>query len=271
MCIENPFRGRPFNLFNLKAGSRQKNECTCLQFESLSGQKRLIHGVFTRHGGVSKSPYNSLNVSYATGDKPESVEANLKVIKECIGARELLSLNQVHGRKILPLRRNDSPDLGSTTDADGFVTDITGVALMIKLADCQGVILFDPTMNVIANVHCGWKGNVCNILGAAVDKMRSDFGCKAPDIVAGITPSLGPCCAEFTTYQKIFPGEFKPFMKRENYFDLWTISRMQLMEAGLAEEKIELAGICTKCNTDLFFSYRGEGDTGRFASIAMLR
>jgi copper oxidase (laccase) domain-containing protein len=60
-------------------------------------------------------------------------------------------------------------------------------------------------------------------------------------------------------------------MIRPDYFDLWEISRHQLMDAGIREDRIELAAVCTKCRTDLFFSYRGEGTTGRFATIVMLK
>jgi hypothetical protein len=91
------------------------------------------------------------------------------------------------------------------------------------------------------------------------------------DILAVIGPSLGPCCAEFTSYKEIFPEAFRKFIVRDNHFDLWEISRRQLLDAGLEEKMIDIAGICTRCNTDFFYSYRGEGITGRFATVAMLR
>jgi copper oxidase (laccase) domain-containing protein len=129
----------------------------------------------------------------------------------------------------------------------------------------------DPKKKVIANVHCGWKGNALNILGSALGRMISDFGSRVSDIKAAVGPSLGPCCAEFVTYEQIFPREFSRFMVRKNYFDLWEISRWQLMEAGIEGENIEIAGICTRCRTDLFYSYRAEGITGRFATVVMLK
>ena len=247
------------------------NQVFSLQFPILIGQPHLIHGVFTRHGGFSEHPYDSLNTSYKTGDRSTSVKKNLQIIRETIGAGHLIFMNQVHGRNIIALRECDRLDLGLTTDADAMVTNIFNVALMVKLADCQGVILFDSVKLVVSIVHCGWRGNALNILGAVVREMRSEFGCNKSDILAAIGPSLGPCCAEFIPYKEIFPEEFRRFMVRKNYFDLWEISRSQLVEAGLRKENIEIAGICTKCNTDLFYSYRAEGITGRFATIAMLR
>jgi hypothetical protein len=107
--------------------------------------------------------------------------------------------------------------------------------------------------------------------GRVIERMEKEFGCRAGSLYAAISPSLGPCCAEFVTYRDIFPPCFRRFMVRENYFDLWALTRFQLQEAGLAAEKISVAGLCTKCRTDLFFSYRAEGVTGRFCIAAMLR
>ena len=253
-----------------KAFPESPNQVPYFQFPSLSGQDRLKHGVFTRLGGVSESPYDSLNISYSTGDRAERVDMNLRTVKEALGITNLLFMNQVHGKDIL-LLRDDTPSLlGPVADADAIVTDIPFIGLMVKQADCQGVILFDRVKGVVSIVHCGWRGNVHNILGSVVEKMKSEFGCTASDIIAVIGPSLGPCCAEFIIYEELFPEWFRRFMVHKNHFDLWEISRKQLLRAGLDEDKIEVANICTKCNIDLFYSYRAERITGRFATIAML-
>ena len=155
--------------------------------------------------------------------------------------------------------------------ADAMITNIPGLGLLVMQADCQGVIIFDPKKRVVANVHCGWRGNVANILGRVVARMAGTFGCTGSHLLAAIGPSLGPCCAEFVDHRAIFPGPFDRFRIGENHFDLWAISRGQLVEAGLQQENIEIAGICTRCRTDLFYSYRGEGRTGRFGTVAMLK
>ncbi len=157
-----------------------------------------------------------------------------------------------------------------TPSVDAVITDTPNIAILVKQADCQGVIIFDPEKRVVANVHCGWRGNAKNILGNVVTRMKHDFGCKGRDLLATIGPSLGPCCAEFVGHEKIFPNSFEEFMVRENYFNLWAISEWQLLNAGLRQENIEIASICTRCRTDLFYSYRGEGETGRFGSVVML-
>ena len=245
-------------------------EVVYLQFPRLSGYTHLSHAVFTRHGGVSKTPFDSLNTSYGTDDDPDCVTVNLKMIKEIIGAGELQFMNQVHGKEILVLQKDDSP-LEAPPNGDAIITNKPGMALLVKQADCQGVMIYDPIEKVVANVHCGWRGHTHNILGAVVRRMRSDFGCREADLVAAIGPSLGPCCGEFVTHEEIFPEVFKRFMVRENHFDLWKLTLWQLLMAGLGQENIELAGICTKCRTDLFYSYRGEGVTGRFGTVVVLK
>lgn len=251
--------------------SVQMRRVQCLQFPRLVSHDRLVHAVFTRKGGVSEAPYDTLNVSYDTDDRPERVSKNMQIIKNAIGAKDLVFMNQVHGKEILVLRQQDFNGLKDPINVDAMITDIPQLALMVKLADCQGVLLYDPGKSVVANVHCGWRGNVINILRSVVERMRSDFGCLAADLAAAIGPSLGPCCSEFVDYEEIFPEAFRHFMIREPYFDLWEISRYQLLEAGLKNEHIEVAGICTRCKRETFYSYRGEGETGRFGTVIMLK
>jgi len=241
-----------------------------MQFDSLLMHADLAHGIFTRKGGLSLPPYDSLNVSYNTGDLPDNVKGNLSLIKDEIGADNIMSMNQVHGVGIITLHRDNHHDL-ATYSADAIITDIPLLGIMVKQADCQGIILYDAVKSAVAVVHCGWRGNVQDILGCVVNKMKSEFGCESRDLLAAIGPSLGPCCAEFTSYREIFPEEFIKYIVSNNHFNLWEISRMQLLRAGLMKDNIEIAGICTKCNTDLFYSYRAEGDTGRFGTVAMIK
>lgn len=247
------------------------HKITYLQFPRLSKEGGCKHAVLTRHGGVSRPPFHTLNTAYATGDDQARVTTNLEITKRLLGARELKFMNQVHSTGILVLRRHDHRRFYEALDGDAIITDMTGVALMVKQADCQAVILYDPERRVIANVHCGWRGNTQDILGSAVARMTSDFKSDPAHMKAAIGPSLGPCCAEFVSHSEIFPEAFRPFMVRENYFDLWKLSCRQLIEAGINRKNIELAGICTRCRTDLFYSYRAEGVTGRFATLVMLR
>ncbi|MCF8062554.1 MAG: peptidoglycan editing factor PgeF [Deltaproteobacteria bacterium] len=240
------------------------------RFARLQAQPTLSHGVFTRRGGVSRPPFRSLNVGSRTSDRPSSVRANLERIRRVLGAGELIFLEQAHSRELVSIRRGEADRLREPVEADGLITDTPGLGLVIKQADCQAVILFDPVRRVVANVHCGWRGSVANILGAAVERMKREFGCSPGDLLAAVGPSLGPCCGEFKGYKEIFPRAFRAFMVRPDHFDLWALSGAQLAAAGVNPSSVMFARVCTRCRTDLFFSYRGEGDTGRFATVAMI-
>ena len=256
---------------NLDGLKLVRNEAPYFQFHGLCLHQSLMHGIFTRHNGVSEPPFDTLNISFSVGDRPDRVEKNIKRIQNIINAEEMVFVNQSHGDRIFVPDENFSARNGRLPSADAMITDLPRVALLVKQADCQGVIIYDPRRNALANVHCGWRGNVQNILGRVVVRMKEQFGCKVSDLVAAIGPSLGPCCAEFVTHREIFPEIFEHFMVRKDHFDLCALSRHQLQAAGLRADNIEVAGICTRCRTDLFYSYRGDGETGRFGTVAMLQ
>ncbi len=247
------------------------NGAALFRFPRLEAAGGMAHGVFTRRGGVSGGPFRSLNTSYGVGDHPEQVDQNLKLIQAAVGARQLVFLNQCHGERIVTVSRDAATDPRAPVPGDGLMTDLPGLGLLIKQADCQAVILADPVRRAVANVHCGWRGNVANILGRAVTGLQAAFGSRPGDLLAAIGPSLGPCCAEFVDHEQLFPQSFRRFLVARNHFDLWALSLQQLVEAGVREENVELARICTRCRTDWFYSYRGEGHTGRFATVVMIK
>jgi YfiH family protein len=244
-----------------------------LTFGALSKVEGLVHGVFTRHGGVSQPPYASLNAAWNIGDSASNVAANLERIKSVLGIDRLVAAPQIHG-DVVHVVDGDALESGEvrgpvtiTLPGDALATDLQGVGLMIKIADCQAVFLVDPVRKVIANVHCGWRGSVNGILPKTVESMQRRFGCDPLDILAAISPSLGPCCAEFRNYRTELPSSFCSYQVKPTYFDFWAISRAQLTEVGLKSEHIEAAERCTVCESDRFFSYRAERATGRLAAV----
>ena len=259
-----------FNKNNKKLPGSSLEDIFYMKFTRLSEYTAIEHRVFTRIGGTSVDHFKSLNTSYTVGDLPERVDDNLQIIKDNIRADNLIYMNQVHGKEVISFSKKGACEFHKVPNADAVITDIPSLAIMIKQADCQGIILIDPEASVVAAAHSGWRGSVENILGETIKKMEQDFKCRPENIIAAIGPSLGPCCAEFITYEEIFPSSFEKFKVGNFNFDFWSISEMQLVGAGLLKENIEIAGICTKCRTDLFFSYRGESETGRFATVAMI-
>ncbi|MBU1340440.1 MAG: peptidoglycan editing factor PgeF [Proteobacteria bacterium] len=244
------------------------------EFELFKKDKTVVHGIFTRAGGTSKGAFDSLNIGINSGDEQSAIANNRKLIIRKMGMKPLVFLNQVHGDDIKVLKKDDN-DLSEmfepgkeTYMADGIITDMKDVFLVIQVADCQAVMLYDPQKKVIANIHTGWQGSIKNIIGNCLDKMVLEFGCRPENIMAGISPSLGPCCSEFINYKDEIPQNLWEYkLKDKDYFDFWKMSADQLMEKGVKKDHIENMEICTKCTKEVFYSYRGEKTTGRFACV----
>jgi YfiH family protein len=237
----------------------------------LAGLQGVVHGFFTRQGGVSLWPYDSLNVSLAVGDEPEAVAENLGRMRQALGLAGLASAAQVHGGGVAVITSPDQAREEDIPEVDILVTTVPGLGLLIKQADCQAVMLYDPVNRVVANVHCGWRGQVRNILGETVALLQDRFGTRPGDLYAAVGPSLGPCCAEFRNFQQEFPDNLWGYQIRPTYFDLWGISRDQLTGAGLRPARLDLAGLCTRCGADEFYSYRRNRVTGRQGAIIALQ
>ncbi|HDI59574.1 MAG TPA: peptidoglycan editing factor PgeF [Desulfobacteraceae bacterium] len=247
---------------------RQKDGIGYLTFAGLSALTGVRHGIFTRHGGVSRGPFASLNVGRVDGEAPEHVVENRRRVAAVLGGGPLVGIRQVHGRAVKVVTVQDAQDAGAgPATADALVTNVPGVLLMVQVADCQPVLLCDPVHRAVAVVHAGWRGSVVNVVAAAVRTMQDCYGSWPGDLVAGIGPSLGPCCGEFVNYRREIPETLWAFRIGPHHFDFWAVTRAQLCAAGVAPGRIETAGLCTRCRTDTFFSYRKERTTGRFAAV----
>ncbi len=222
---------------------------------------------FNRWGGVSSPPFHELNVSTDVGDDLQNVVRNLEIIKEFTGIKEFFSSRQTHGTDMIFI---DSDARENTPfEADVLMTSIPGKGLMIKHADCQAVVLFDPSVRAVANIHCGWRGNAKEVLPKAVARLCAFYGSSPENIWAGISPSLGPCCAEFNDWAQIFPKWLHRFKVWRNNFNFWSASIYQLNRAGIPKTQIHCAQICTACSED-YFSYRREKITGRMGTVVAL-
>lgn len=238
----------------------------------LGSSIRIPHGMLNCAGGCSPPPFASLNLSYGVGDQPENVAANRNRVKLALGARILVSANQVHGNRIFCAGEMDKDR--EVQGYDALMTDQPGIGLLIQQADCQAVLLHDPERKAVAAIHCGWRGNACNIIATVVERMREEFQSEPASLRALISPSLGPCCAEFKNFRSEFPPGLHSFQARPYYFDLWRLSAAQLSGAGVLTDHIEIMRVCTACNPD-YFSYRrstkeGLATTGRNGSVILL-
>ena len=232
-------------------------------FDALSQEAGLCHGVFHRHGGVSPAPCDSLNVGLAVGDAPELVVENRQRIRQTLSLSSLVGARQVHGDQVAIVQKDPGRDIDGV---DALVSDVVGIGLMIQQADCQAVLLYDPTRSVVGIAHSGWRGSVANIIAKTVAVMRDAFGSDPGGMYAAVSPSLGPCCGEFVNHHQELPDYFRSFQVKKNYFDFWAISRHQLEGTGIRPERISIAGLCTVCDSR-FFSYRRDKCTGRNGSV----
>ena len=240
-----------------------------IEFELLADTKALAHGVFLRQGGVSEGPFASLDMGgRVQGSTPAQVAENRARVQKILQVSHLHSACQKHGTTVVYIEKPmQQPPL-----ADALMTAQAGEALMVKHADCQAAIFFDPIQKAIATVHCGWRGNVHNIYAVTLLEMREKMGVHLENVLVGISPSLGPEKAEFIHYREEFPESFWPYQVKPYHFDLWAIARMQLEEAGILPHHIEIASLCTYSHPEDFFSYRRDNKmTGNHATIAMLK
>ncbi len=245
-----------------------KDKLQWLDFDILSTNNNVFAAVFLRHGGVSKEPYDHLNVSDKIGDHPDNVKINKEMIQAFIKAKDLIFANQVHGDTIVEITKDNKKQV---FDCDALVTKEKDIALAIAHADCQACILYDPEYKIVAAIHAGWKGLMKNIYQKTVDFMVNNFNTRLENLIACISPSLGPDHAEFSNYKKEFPEKYWTYKKEGKLFDLWQIGIDQLKDAGLEENNIEVSGICTYCNSKDYFSYRRDKKTGRNATVVCLR
>lgn len=234
---------------------------------------QCIYAFFDRHGGRGQPPFASRNVSYGVGDDDEVVRHNRELVQSSLGLERLVSARQIHGDRIF-CYIGDMPKENEIDGVDALITQQRGIGLMIQQADCQAVLLHDPIHQAVGAIHCGWRGSVNGIIGKTVSAMREHFGTNPADLLAIISPSLGPCCAEFVNFRDELPKAFLRFRVSSTHFDFWQITSWQLQENGVPESAITAAKVCTACSPD-YFSYRRacketSGSTGRNCSVIAL-
>ncbi len=255
------------------------------QFETIPSNGQLSHAVISRIGGRSPTPFRSLNLSESVADSKRNVMANRTI---AFGAFQrtndsLVHSHLIHGNRVAQVTSQDYGRYVGPVDA--LITDQPGCGLTMNYADCSPIMLFDPKKKAVGIGHSGWKGAVIDLPGEMVCSMVQAFGSRPGDLVAGIGPSIGPCCYEIgeevvDAVQATFDSSdeviaLAPSEKDEldsetrAYFDLPRANRINLERAGL--ELVEVSEMCTACRTDLFFSHRAEnGRTGRFGALLIL-
>ncbi len=250
------------------------------QFESLARlaeRGEVRHGVFTRLGGVSAPPFATLNAGHSVGDEPAAVAENQRRICGALGveAASVASGYQAHGVGVAVIGPQDCGRVRPA--ADILLTGRPGIPLMQRFADCAPLVLYDPVRRALGLAHAGWRGTVQGVALETVRAMSRAFGSRPADVVAGVGPSIGPCCYEIgpevaAQVRAGFAEGERWLLSRPGgaiHLDLWAANREQLRAAGV--EQVEVTELCTACHCEEFFSHRAEkGRTGRFGVLAVM-
>jgi YfiH family protein len=242
----------------------------------------ILAGFTTRNGGVSRAPFNSLNLGFNTGDQQAAVEANRAGLARAFGLppQMLLTVQQVHGSEILVIDQAN-PDLSHflRVECDAVITNQTGLMAGILVADCFPVLLYDPAGPAAGVVHVGWRGAAAGLLGQTVRAMGEMFGSRPERLFAAIGPGVGGHGYEVDRpVREAFragAGDWERIARETSLghwlLDLQLSCQLQLTAAGLRDAHIETVAECTCCHRETFYSYRrDQGRTGRQMGFVLL-
>jgi YfiH family protein len=255
----------------------QQNDLRYYTFEIFP--KNIVQAVFTRQGGISPRPWESLNVGGSIGDDITHVRANRIRSFQALGRspESIHDVWQVHSADVIYADAPRPLDM-PYQKADIMLTDNPQVTLFMRFADCTPILLYDPQKQAVGIVHSGWLGTVRGAARAAVQAMQERYASNPADILAAIGPAIGPDHYEvgedvITQVQDAFGAGAQSLLEKHDesiHFDLWKANQLLLERTGV--RKIETAGICTACHTDDWFSHRAEkGKTGRFGALIALQ
>lgn len=245
----------------------------------------LVHHCFsTRQGGYSHGECSTLNLGLKRNDDKNNVTRNFQKICECIDVdfKHLVLSDQIHQNKVYPVTEKDQGkgiyQLSDIIGVDSLITDTHGIPLATFYADCVPIFFLDPIHRAIGTAHAGWRGIIQDIAKETLMQMNIEFGTRPNECLVGIGPSIGVCCFEVgSDVADVFTQTFtqKGIVLQANdgkhSIDLWKACIMQLLNAGIIAKNITVSNLCTKCNSELFFSHRREhGHTGSLAAIIQL-
>lgn len=242
-----------------------------------------VQGFSTRHEGVSRTPYNSLNLGTNTNDQAHNVEGNRSLMARAFGIshESLVTVRQVHGTDILVIDEpNEDYSHFLTVEGDAIITNQPGVMIGVCVADCVPILILDNEKQVAAAVHAGWQGTAAKLVSKTVLGMKSLFDCDPKKLQACIGPSIGKCCYEVDTpVKQAFVQNGMPwdsFAEQAGdgkwQLDMAAANRELLLGAGVPAARIQVSDMCVCCHRELFFSYRRDnGETGRQMGFIMLK
>ncbi len=246
-----------------------------------------VCGLFSfRTGGVSDTPYDSLNLGLHVGDDVNQVIQNRRICAEELygNLESWVVAEQVHGNKVACVDENHrgcgaKDHSSSILGVDGLITDKKDITLVVLSADCVPILFFDPVSNVIATAHSGWKGTLQHISAVVISTMAEKYHSNPRDIHVHLGPSIRKCCYEVNeavAFPMMEQFGSRVLMKRFYAKDRYLLSLQDciiqdLQKCGIEQNHIDDCGVCTGCHVPLIFSHRKEhGKTGRLAGAIRL-
>lgn len=247
-----------------------------------SAPRTIGAAMSTRHGGVSKGPWASLNLGGACGDAPDAVHNNRQIYTQALGARPVW-LKQVHGTTVLrlgeasPIPTQTQP--ATLPTADAAWTSAPGVACAVLVADCLPVLFTTRDGRAVAAAHAGWRGLAAGVLQSTVAAMQQGADVQPDELLAWLGPCIGPQVFEVgpdvlqafgrpatTLGDRCFVRRVRPDGSPRWLCHLPALAMQQLQQVGVLQAAITVAGHCTVSNASDFFSFRRDGVTGRLAA-----
>lgn len=234
--------------------------------------RNVVAAESTRHGGVSSTPFASLNLGKSTDDDPANVAENRRRFCAALGfsPAQMAWSKQIHADQV---RLVMAP--GGAEGFDALVTNVPGILLAVSTADCTPILIYDLKNNAIGAVHSGWPGTAARLVEKTLQRMAAEFGTKGEDCYAYVGTCIDECSFEVGEEVAIkFENDFKRFDAGRGKFlvDLKKANAAQLLAFGVPENHIEISPYSTVLNNEDYFSHRKEkGATGRMLAAIGLR
>jgi polyphenol oxidase len=257
-----------------------RRESLCLHSELLSSHG-FRHGFSLRGGGVSRPPFDSLNLARSVGDELEHVAENLRRFAAAVGfdPSRLYEVSQVHGAEVACADAAHEPATLRATQADALLASAPDSAVGVRVADCVALLLADPDSGQVAAIHAGWRGTAAHVAPRAVAALCAQAGTAPDRLLAALFPHIGAEAFEVgdevaELVAASAPGEPGVVVRGAGkpHVDLARALCAQLCAAGLAPQAIERVPGCTFSDRERFFSYRRDGAaSGRHLAVILPR
>ena len=234
-----------------------------------------ILAVFTnRFGGISQNPYQALNLATHVNDKNEDVLENRQILAKKLDFKieNLITMEQVHQNNIEVINPLSDKQISR---CDGVITNVKNIPLMVMVADCIPILLYDPKSKSIGAVHAGRNGTFLKIIQKAILKMQTEFSSNPKDILISLGTAINQCCYEIDESLanitiKNFGKKYIEIREKKYYLNLQLLNLDQLLEMKIQKQNIQISQKCSCCDSN-YFSYRREKITGRFAGVIMMK